>query len=190
MPYTVNINGSINDHHTDNIRAAINALDLDPLLELEIHIESAGGDPDAARDIFYLLKNHRARTTTITNGKCMSSAVLIFLAADTRVAGKNADFMIHPTSWTLWGMYSFLKTYKSLNSSADLTLTISEVYTIQAQLNTAAKRLIEIEDYTDAIFAERARLTKEQFTNRRSVNTDKHFTPEESLKFGISTKII
>jgi len=188
MPRIESIIGSINDHHIQIIKNAVDALSADLTLSLEINIDSDGGDPDAARDIFYLLENYRNRVTTITNGKCMSSAVLIFLAGDTRIAGPRADFMIHPTSWTLWGMYKFLKSYSKYNSG-DLTLTISEVYTIQGQLNTAVKRLTEIEDYTDAIFESRAKLTKEQFTDRRLVNTDQHFTPEESLKFGISTKL-
>jgi ATP-dependent protease ClpP protease subunit len=190
MSYTANITGAINGNHTHIIRDAISAMIADPSLELEIHIESDGGDPDVAKHIFDLLADYRARTTAIVNGKCMSSAVLIFLAADTRIAGENADFMIHPTSWTLWGMYSFLKTYKSMNGHGDLTLTLSEVYTVQAQLNTAVRRLTEIEDYTDEILASRARLTKKQFSLRRSVNTDQHFTAEESLQLGISTKII
>lgn len=190
MTYVANITGTINGNHTHIIQDAVNALSADPTLELEIHIESAGGDPDAAKHIFDLLEKYRERTTTIAAGKCMSSAVLIFLAGDIRIARKDADFMIHPTSWTLWGMYSFLKTYKSIHGSGDLTLTLSEVYTIQAQLNTAVKRLTEIEDYTDEILSSRARLTKKQFSLRRSVNTDQHFTAEESLQLGISTKII
>jgi ATP-dependent protease ClpP protease subunit len=189
MSYVVSILGSINENHTAIIRDAIAALDLNPILELEITIDSSGGDPDVARDIFYLLENYRSRTTTIANSKCMSSAVLIFLAADTRLAGKHADFMIHPTSWKLWGMFDFLKTYKSLNTG-DLTLTLSEVYTVQAQLNTAVKRLTEIEDYTDEIFASRAKLTRDQFIHRRSINTDQHFTADKSLQHGISTKLI
>jgi ATP-dependent protease ClpP protease subunit len=119
----------------------------------------------------------------------MSCAVLIFLSGNKRHAGTRADFMIHPTSWRLWGAYSFLKTYRSFGTG-DLTLTLSEVYTLQAQLNTASKRLNEIEDYTDAIFAERTRLTKQQFQDRRNVRKDQHFTPEESLRLGISTKLI
>jgi len=190
MSYVANITGTINDNHTHIIQGAINALMTDPLLELEIHIESDGGDPDVAKCIFDILENYRDRTTAIASGKCMSSAVLIFLAADTRIAGKDADFMIHPTSWILWGMYSFLKTYRSPQGGGDLTLTLSEVYTVQAQLNTAVRRLTEIEDYTDEIFASRAKLTKKQFSLRRSVNTDQHFTAEESLQLGISTKII
>lgn len=189
MAYIANITGSINGNHTHIIKDAVSALYSDPTLKLEIHIDSAGGDPDVAKHIFDMLEDYRARTTTIANAKCMSSAVLIFLAADTRIAGKDADFMIHPTSWILWGMYSFLKTYRSLNTG-DLTLTLSEVYTVQAQLNTAVRRLTEIEDYTDEIFTTRARLTKKQFSLRRSVNTDQHFTAEESLQLGISTQII
>lgn len=189
MTYIANITGSINGNHTHIIKDAITALNLDPLLELEIQIESDGGDPDVAKHIFDLLADYRSRTTAIANAKCMSSAVLIFLAADTRIAGPMADFMIHPTTWTLWGLYSFLKTYRS-SGGADLTLTLSEVYTVQAQLNTAVRRLSEIEDYTDAILADRARLTKKQFNLRRTVNTDQHFTAEESLQLGISTKLI
>lgn len=190
MAYVANITGTINGNHTHIIQGAINAMVTDPTLELEIHIESDGGDPDVAKHIFDLLEDYRSRTTAIAKGKCMSSAVLIFLAADIRIAGSDADFMIHPTSWILWGMYSFLKTYRSLHGSGDLTLTLSEVYTIQAQLNTAVRRLTEIEDYTDEIFTSRARLTKKQFNNRRTINTDQHFTAEESLQLGISTKII
>lgn len=190
MTYVANITGTINGNHTHIIQGAINAMIADPTLELEIHIESDGGDPDVAKHIFDLLENYRDRTTAIAKAKCMSSAVIIFLSADTRLAGPDADFMIHPTSWILWGMYSFLKTYRSLHGSGDLTLTLSEVYTVQAQLNTAVRRLSEIEDYTDEIFLSRAKLTKKQFSLRRSVNTDQHFTAEESLQLGISTKLI
>lgn len=189
MSYIANIFGTVNGNHIHIIREAINALNLDPALELEIHVDSDGGDPDVAKQIFDMLADYRARITAITNGKCMSSGVIIFLAADTRIAGPNADFMIHPTSWTLWGMYSFLKTYRSLSNGGDLTLSLSEVYTLQAQLNTAVKRLTEIEDYTDEILASRAKLTKKQFSLRRSVNTDQHFTAEESVQLGLSTKL-
>lgn len=189
MPHIVNIFGSVCDMHIGIINDAIRALIADPELLLEIHIDSDGGDPDPASIIYDSLKDYRSRTTTITNAKCMSSAVLIFLAGNIRLAGPNADFMIHPTSWRLWGAYSFLKTYRSSFDSGDLTLTLSEVYTLQAQLNTAAKRLNEIEDYTDEIFAARTKLTKKQFLDRRTIKTDQHFTPAESLQLGISTKL-
>lgn len=161
----------------------------DATTDVEIQIDSNGGDPDVANHIFKLLNPYRNRITTKAVGKCMSSAVLIFLAADTRIAVATSDFMIHPTSWTFWGTYSFLRSYKSPNDS-DLTLTLSTVYTLQAQLNTAIKRLTEIEDYTDAIFLSRAKLSQTHFQNRRTISTDQHFTAEESLQYGISTKII
>lgn len=189
MSYVINITGGIDNSHIGIVQGAISVLSGDLSLELEIHIDSNGGDPDAAKQVFDLLAPYRGRTTAITNAKCMSSAVLIYLAADTRLAGPNADFMIHPTSWTLWGAYSFLKTYRSLNTG-DLTLTLAEVYTLQAQLNTATKRLLEIEEYTDEIFRTRAKLTEKQFRDRGSVNTDQHFTPAESLQLGISTGLI
>jgi len=190
MAHSINIFGSINDVHINIVQSAITLLENDPELLLEITIDSNGGDPDAAKVIYDSLENFRNRATTISNGDCMSSAVLIFLAADIRLAGKKVNFMIHPTSWTLWGAYSFLRTYKSLNNNGDLILTLAEVYTLQSLLNTATTRLNEIEDYTDEIFRTRAKLTKKQFHDRRSVNTDQKFTPEESLQMGISTKLI
>lgn len=189
MAYIASITGGINSHHTRIVEDAILAMDNDPTLIIEIHIDSTGGDPDVANHIFNLLEPYRSRTTAIAIGKCMSSAVLIFLAADARIATATSNFMIHPTSWTFWGTYGFLRTYKSINDS-DLTLTLSTVYTLQAQLNTAIKRLTEIEDYTDEIFLKRANLTECQFRNRRTISTDQYFTATESLQFGISTKII
>lgn len=189
MSYIVNIPGSIDNSHINLVQAAVNALEADPALELIINIDSSGGDPDPARKIYDLLSNYRARCTTVAGAKCMSSAVIIFLAADTRISGSHTDFMLHPTSWTLWGMYSFMRSYQSLNGS-DLTLTLSEVYTLQGQLNTAIKRLTEIEDYTDEILKSRTKLTKKQFRDRRLVNADQHYTAEESIELGISTKII
>jgi ATP-dependent protease ClpP protease subunit len=189
MNHTVNIDGLINQSHVRVISSAITFLDNDPLLHLEIQIDSAGGNPDPAKEIFDLLKDYRGRTTCSTTGKCMSSAVLIYLAADIRLASKDAEFMIHPTSWTLWGTFDFLKMYKGLDTG-DLILSLAEVYTLQALLNTAATRLNEIEDYTDKIYKERAKLTKKQFHDRRSVKTDHIFTAQESLQMGIVTKII
>lgn len=190
MNQVIHINGSINDSHISVVQSAINSLLQNPLLLLDIHIDSNGGDPDAAKVIYDLLADYRARTTCTTVGKCMSSAVLIFLAGDTRIAGKTADFMIHPTSWTLWGAYSFMRTYKSLSNGADLILTLTEVYTLQSLLTTAAARLTEIEDYTDVIYIERAKLTKKQLQDRRTINADQKFTAEDSLQMGISTKLI
>lgn len=189
MPHKVDIFGTIGSHHIDMIRNATELLKADPSLLLEIHINSDGGDPDPAKQMYDLLAEYRHRTTTIAGKKCMSSAVIIFLAADTRIAHSYTDFMLHPTSWTLWGMYSFMRTYQS-SSGIDLTLTLSEVYTLQGQLNTAVKRLTEIEDYTDEIFREKTKLTKKQFRDRRLVNADQHYTAAESIELGISTKII
>jgi ATP-dependent protease ClpP protease subunit len=188
MQYSVTISGSINSSHINLIQAAILALDADPNLALVITLDSDGGDPDPAKFIYDILENYRHRTTAIAGKKCMSSAVLIFLAADERIANHSTQFMIHPTSWTLWGMYSFLKSY-SLNHT-DLTLTLSEVYTIQGQLRKAQERLLDIENYTDIIYKERAKLTDKRFLERRSVNADQNLTADESLKLGISTKII
>lgn len=190
MNQIIHINGSINDSHIGIVQSAISGLIHNPLLQLEIRIDSNGGDPDAAKVIYDLLEEYRSRTTCITDGKCMSSAVLIYLAGDTRIAGKMADFMIHPTSWTLWGAYSFMRTYKSLVNGADLILTLGEVYTLQSLLATAASRLTEIEDYTDRIYIERAKLTKKQLQDRRTINSDQKFTAEDSLQMGISTKLI
>jgi ATP-dependent protease ClpP protease subunit len=188
MQNNINITGSINSSHIGLIDGAIKRLDAEPSLILDIHIDSDGGDPDPAKVIFDKLKNYRSRIRTVSGKKCMSSAVLIFLAADERLANHHSEFMIHPTSWTLWGMYSFMKSY-SVNM-ADLTLTLSEVYTMQGQLEKAAKRLKEIEDYTDEIFRERAKLPESRFIERRTINCDQNITAAESLKYGISTKLI
>lgn len=189
MSHVVNINGSITDCCISMMELAVNVLKADPEITLEIYIDSAGGDPDVAKRIYDLLAEYRNRITTFAGQKCMSSAVLIFLSGDTRIARTDTVFMIHPTSWTLWGMFDFLKSYRSLNGG-DLTLTLAEVYTLQAQLNKALNRLTDIEDYTDAIYVERAKLTKEQLHDRRFINTDKEFTSAESLQYGISTKIL
>lgn len=188
MKHVVEIIGSINFGHVGPIQDAIHILKSNEMACLEIHIDSDGGDPDQAYAIYNLLGDYRHRTTAISGQKCMSSAVIIFLAADTRLANAYTSFMIHPTSWTLWGMYGFMKSY--IRNVSDLTLTLSEVYTIQGQLHNAEQRLTEIENYTDEIFRTRANLTDTRFKSRRLVNTDQYITADDSLKLGISTKII
>jgi ATP-dependent protease ClpP protease subunit len=189
MSNSIDISGTIDSSHVIRVAAALDSLKNCPISTLTVNIDSAGGDPDPAKQIYDMILPQRARVTTVAHKKCMSSAVIIFLSGSSRHCYSYTDFMVHPTSWTLWGMYSFMRSYQSPNGN-DLTLTLSEVYTIQGQLNKALSRLNEIEDYTDAIFAAETKMTRQQISNRRLINSDCHYTAEQSLAYGISTKII
>ncbi|RPI59408.1 MAG: Clp protease ClpP [Ignavibacteriales bacterium] len=77
--------------------------DLDKLgdiSELNIYINSGGGDVFAGQAIHSILKRHSAKKTVYIDGLAASIASVVAMAGDTIVMPKNAMMMIHK-AWTI-----------------------------------------------------------------------------------------
>ena len=71
----------------------VNALSLEKNKNVEVLIDSVGGDLNEGIQIFTLLRNSGKRINTECVNNCASAASLIFLAGDKRIAG--CPIMIH-----------------------------------------------------------------------------------------------
>ncbi len=79
------------------IRALLKMTDIshDPI---EIYLSSYGGEAYAGFAIYDAIRACPCDIIIHANGKCMSMAPIIFLAADVRIASKNTTFMLHSVS--------------------------------------------------------------------------------------------
>lgn len=105
--------------------------DLGNVDEIEVRINSAGGDVFAANAIYNLLKSHNASITTIVDGLCGSAATIIAIAGDTLKMPKNTFFMIHNPATGGYGEA------KDLRKAADLLDKVKETIISHYQIKTS-----------------------------------------------------
>jgi ATP-dependent protease ClpP protease subunit len=74
----------------------IRALDVD---EIQLHINSPGGDAFDAIAITNTLRSHKARVVATVDGVAASAASMVAMAGDEIVMGPNSEMMIHDA----WG---------------------------------------------------------------------------------------
>ena len=84
---------------------------------INVVIQSSGGDVFAANAIYNALNLNKATITGTIIGICASAATIILMACDKRRIAKNAILMAHNPSITLWGSY----TSEDLLKLADVT---------------------------------------------------------------------
>jgi len=72
-------------------------LDVD---EIKVHINSYGGDVAEGLAIYNVLREHKAKITTICDGFACSAASVVFMAGDRRVMQPASLLMIH-NAWTI-----------------------------------------------------------------------------------------
>lgn len=95
----INIYGDITSYEWDesdvssySVKSEIDELDVD---EINVYINSYGGEVAEALAIYSALKRHSARIHTYCDGFACSAATIIFCAGDDRTMGSLALFMIH-----------------------------------------------------------------------------------------------
>lgn len=74
--------------------------------KVNFRINSVGGDADAGIAIYNRIKSMKAKTTTTVDGLAASAASIIFMAGDSRKAGRGSQIMIHGASTGLMGYYN------------------------------------------------------------------------------------
>lgn len=74
---------------------------LDPSInEIRLHINSPGGEVFEAFAVLNMLREHRAKVTTVVDGLAASAASFIAAGGDELVVGQNSEMMIHDA----WGL--------------------------------------------------------------------------------------
>lgn len=95
--------GSLWDKWTDDDKCPTDVVDFIEQIEngkeLELHINSGGGDAFAGIAIYNLLKNHNGEKTAYVDGLAASAASMIPLACDKVIMPESAQLMIH-SPWT------------------------------------------------------------------------------------------
>ena len=101
--------------------------------EIELRVNSPGGDVFEGYSIYNRLKQHSAKVTAYVDGYAGSIASLIIMAADEIVMGDVATIMIHKP-WTM-----------ALGNSNELMGTIERLDAIEDQLISAYKKRTKLD---------------------------------------------
>lgn len=130
--------------------------------QVNVHINSYGGDVSEGLAIYNVLKNSKAKVTTYCEGFACSAASVIFMAGDERVMNDASLLMIH-NAWSY--------------ASGDA--------------NEFRKKADDLEKITQAsinAYMNRIWITEEELKEKMNVET--WITAEEALTDGFATKIL
>jgi ATP-dependent Clp endopeptidase proteolytic subunit ClpP len=111
--------------------------------QIDLHINSPGGEVFDGITIYNLLKQHKATVTTYIDGLAASIASVVALAGDTIIMAENALMMIHNP----WGM--------AMGDSADMRKMADELDIVsgsiaKAYISKTGKNESDIVDMMDA----------------------------------------
>lgn len=111
--------------------------------QIDLHINSPGGDVFDGNTIYNLIKQHHAKVTTYIDGLAASIASVIALAGDKVYMAENALFMIHnPWGFAMGDATDMRKMADTLDKVRDST---SRVY-----MNKSGKDEVEINTMLEA----------------------------------------
>lgn len=130
--------------------------------EINVHINSYGGEVSEGLAIYNVLKNNQCKITTIDDGFACSAASIIFMAGDVRIMNRASLLMIH-NAWT----------YASGNA------------------NTLRKKAGDLDKITQAsvdAYLSRVNLSEEEL--KQKMDEESWITAEEALQYGFATEIL
>ena len=102
--------------------------------EIRVHINSYGGDVAEGLAIYNVLREHKAKITTICDGFACSAASVVFMAGDKRVMQPASLLMIH-NAWTI-----------AMGNAAELRKTADDIETITQASVEAYKKVATISE--------------------------------------------
>lgn len=130
--------------------------------DIELHINSNGGDVMEANSIYSLLSQYDGKITAYVDGMCYSAAVLILMAADERIMAKGSTMLVH-NAWTV-----------AVGNANEL--------------RKAADDLDALMNANRQVFLERINLSEEELISL--MEEERILSPEEAVEMGFATKVI
>lgn len=112
--------------------------------EIEVYINSLGGDVVEGTAIYNQLKRHPAHKTVYVDGFAASIASVIAMAGDEVVMPANTLMMVHNMSWGIFGNPTQLR--KAADDLEVINDTGREAYLMKAGDKLSRERLIEMMD--------------------------------------------
>jgi len=132
----------------------------DKITNIDVRINSPGGDVFDGITIYNRLKQHKAKVTTYVDGMAASIASIIALAGDEVIFSEGASMMIHKP-WTL-----------TAGNSLELQETID--------------RLEDVEEQLVGIYARKTGLDRSEIKNMLAKET--WFLADEAIELGFADK--
>lgn len=165
---------------------------------INVHINSYGGDVAEGLAIYNTLRNHSAHITTICDGFACSAASVVFMAGDDRIMSPASLLMIH-NAWT-----AAVGNAEELRKAADDIETITqasiEAYKAHVTIDEdELKQLMDAETWIlpqDAVnmgFATAVDEVEEDNSAKQSAfNTIMHrlTEPRQTIKVSIDTELL
>jgi len=136
----------------------LNALDTE---QIDLHLNTPGGDAFDGVAIYQALKDHKAEITTIVDSLAASAGSFIAMAGDVIIMQKNAQMMIHDA----------------------MSLGIGNA----DDMETMRDRLNMISDNIASIYAERAGGSVEEW--RSAMKTESWYNADEAVKAGLADQV-
>lgn len=134
--------------------------DLD-VKNINVHINSYGGDVAEGLAIYNVLREHKAKVTTICDGFACSAASVVFMAGDQRIMRAASLLMVH-NAWT-W----------VAGNASDLRKAADDIETI-TQASVAA-------------YKERATISEEEI--KELMDNETWILPKDAKAYGFATDI-
>lgn len=136
--------------------------EMQGVTNINVYINSYGGEVGEGLAIYNALKRHPAQVTTFCDGFACSIASVIFMAGDERIMGNPSRLMIHD-AWT-----------SVMGANAD-------------ELRKQADDLDNITSASVKAYMARVNITEEEL--RAMMKSEKWLTEEEALEMGFATRI-
>lgn len=162
---TLNIYGDIasckefGDVSAANLSKQLEA--LGDVEQIDVHINSYGGEVAEGLAIYNALRKHKAKVTTYCDGFACSIASVIFMAGDERIMNESSLLMIH-NAWTM-----------AVGNSAELR-----------------KQADDLEKITQAsVEAYKAHSSLSEKEIKKLMDNESWILPEEALSYGFATTI-
>jgi len=129
--------------------------------QIDLHLNSPGGDVFDAHAIYQALVDHKAQVTTLIDGLAASAASVIAMAGERIVMGRAAMLMIHDA----WGL--------AIGNAADM--------------RDMAARLDKISDVIASVYAERAGGPLEFW--RAAMVEESWYDADEAVQAGLADEV-
>lgn len=121
---------------------------LNHFAELDIHINSGGGDVFAGVAIYNLLKRHEGYKTVYIDGLAASIASVIAMAGDVVIMQSGTQMMIHkPWSWIVGDSNTMRKTAAALDKAEGCILDIYMEHTRDGVTREQVQALVNAETW-------------------------------------------